>query len=316
MTVHEVCDTLKSQDQILILCHQSPDGDTLGAGFGLHYALKKLGKTTRVACSDPVPKHFLFLQDENMPDFTPGYVVAVDIADTQLLGKNLAQWADKVDLCIDHHPSNQFYARQTLLKADAAAAVELVYEIVKGLDVAIDKQIAECIYTGLCTDTGCFQFSNVTAYTLRIAADMIDYGADHANINRIMFDTKSRARIAMEQEALASLTYALDGKIAVIALTSEMMNRTGVAESELEGISSIPRQIEGVEVGITLRQKEDGFKVSMRTVRQIDASKVCAVFSGGGHARAAGCFIPGDLDSCREKIVAAAAAAFAGEPGQ
>ncbi|MDD3192446.1 MAG: DHH family phosphoesterase [Oscillospiraceae bacterium] len=309
MTVQQTCEYLKGQDDFLILCHQSPDGDTLGSGFALYYTLRALGKRARVACSDPIPSQFDFLLPQEMPDFTPRCVVAVDIADTQLLGSGLSRWENQVDLCIDHHPSNKLYAKQTLLRGSAAATAEIMIEIICGLGVQPDSQIADCIYTGLCTDTGCFQYSNVTSYTLRTAADMIDRGADAYRINRRMFSTKSKARIAMEREVLDSLVYAMDGKIAVIAVTGEMLARTGAEESELDGLSSIPREIEGVQVGVTLREKADGFKVSLRTVEKIDASHICAVFGGGGHARAAGCFISGSLEQCRRKIIQATKAA-------
>ena len=309
MTVQQACEYLMGQDEILILCHQSPDGDTLGSGFGLYYALRAMGKQAKVACSDPIPHQFSFLLPEQLPDFAPQCVVAVDIADTQLLGSKLSCWADQVDLCIDHHPSNRGYAQRTLLRAEAAATAEIMIEVIHGMGVKPDKKIADCIYTGLCTDTGCFQYSNVTSHTLRIAADMIDLGADAYRINRRMFGVKSKARIAMEREVLDSLVYAMDGRIAVIAVTGEMLARTGAQESELDGLSSIPREIEGVKVGITLREKAGGFKVSLRTVEKIDASQICAVFGGGGHARAAGCFIPEPLEQCRDKIIQAAQAA-------
>lgn len=306
MTVQQTCEYLQGQDRILILCHQSPDGDTLGSGFGLYYALRAMGKQTQVACSDPIPPQFGYLLPEEMPSFEPQCVVAVDVADPQLLGKALSCWADRVDLCIDHHPSNRGYAARTLLRDTAAATAEIMIEIIRGLRVQPDVKIAECIYTGLCTDTGCFQYSNVTSDTLRTAADMMDLGANAYRINRQMFSTKSKARIAMEREVLDSLVYALDGKIAAIAVTSEMLARTGARESELDGLSSIPREIEGVKIGITLRERPDGFKISLRTVERIDASLICARFGGGGHARAAGCFLEGTLESCREKIIQAA----------
>jgi len=306
MTLQETCNYLKEQDNILILCHQSPDGDTLGCGFGLYYALTALGKKAQVVCSDPIPPQFGYLLPEELPEITPDCVVAVDVADTQLLGKNLAQWADKVDLCIDHHSSNRMYAKRTLLRGADAAACQIMIEVIEGLGVKPDKKIANCIYTGLCTDTGCFQYSNVTAHTMRVAADMMDLGADAHWINWKMFGTKSRARIAMEREVLDSLVYAAGGKIAVIAVTAEMLARTGAVESELDGLSSIPREIEGVEVGVTLREKTGGYKISLRTGENIDASKVCAVFGGGGHARAAGCFIADSLEESRAKIIEAA----------
>lgn len=309
MTVPQVCAYLKEQEDILILCHQSPDGDTLGSGFGLYYALLALGKRAQVVCSDPIPPQFSYLLPKTMPPVEPRCVVAADVADPQLLGDALSLWADRVDLCIDHHPSNRGYADRTLLRPEAAATAEIMIEIIRGLGVEPDQRIADCIYTGLCTDTGCFQYSNVTPYTLRTAADMMDLGAQAYRINRKMFGTKSKARIAMEREVLDSLVYAMDGKIAVIAVTGEMLERTGAMESELDGLSSIPREIEGVKVGITLREKPGGFKISVRTVEKIDAAAICAAFGGGGHARAAGCFIGEPLERCREKILGAARAA-------
>jgi phosphoesterase RecJ-like protein len=309
MTVPQVCAYLKEQEDFLILCHQSPDGDTLGSGFGLYYALLALGKRAQVVCSDPIPPQFSYLLPKAMPQLDPQCVVAVDVADPQLLGDALSSWADRVDLCIDHHPSNRGYAARTLLRPDAAATAEILIEIIRGLGVEPDQRIADCIYTGLCTDTGCFQYSNVTSHTLRTAADMVDLGAQAYRINRRMFGTKSKARIAMEREVLDSLVYAMDGRIAVIAVTGEMLERTGAMESELDGLSSIPREIEGVKVGITLREKPGGFKISVRTVEKINAAAICAVFGGGGHARAAGCFIGEPLEQCREKIVGAAKAA-------
>lgn len=309
MTVPQVCAYLKEQEDVLILCHQSPDGDTLGAGFGLYYALRAMGKRAQVVCSDPIPPQFAYLLPETMPQVVPRCVVAVDVADPQLLGDLLFIWADKVDLCIDHHPSNRGYAARTLLRPEAAATTEIMAEIIRGLGVALDQRIADCIYTGLCTDTGCFQYSNVTSYTLRTAADMVDLGAQAYRINRKMFGTKSKARIAMEREVLDSLVYAMDGRIAVIAVTKDMLDRTGAVESELDGLSSIPREIEGVKVGITLREKTGGFKISVRTIEKVNAADICAVFGGGGHARAAGCFIGEPLEQCREKVIGAARAA-------
>ena len=116
MTVQQTCEYLKAQNQILILCHQSPDGDTLGSGFGLYYALRAMGKQVRVACSDPITPQFSFLLPQQMPDFAPQCVATVDVADPQLLGSGLSCWSEKVDLCIDHHPSNRKYAQRTLLR--------------------------------------------------------------------------------------------------------------------------------------------------------------------------------------------------------
>lgn len=204
-----------------------------------------MGKQVRVACSDPIPPQFSFLLPQQMPDFAPQCVATVDVADPQLLGSGLSCWSEKVDLCIDHHPSNRKYAQRTLLCADAAATAEIMIEVIRELGVQPDQTMANCIYTGLCTDTGCFQYSNVTSHTLRVAADMIDLGADAYRINRRMFGTKSKGRIAMEREVLDSLTYAMDGKIALIAVTSEMLARTGTLSRNWMGFLPFPAKLRG-----------------------------------------------------------------------
>lgn len=312
ITLEQVCNRLKKQDNILILAHQNPDGDTLGSCFALLYALQSMGKHARVECSDPFPLRYQFMFPDYVPEqFTEQYIVAADIADTQLFGKNSEKYIDKVDLCIDHHPSNTFYAAETYLVADAAATAEVMMDVIDGLGVSLNLAMATCIYTGISTDTGCFRFSNTTAKTHRAASRVIGLGVDNAEINREMFGRKTQSRIAIEREVYNTMEYHCDNKCAVICMTQEMLQKAGADDSELEGVSAIPCQIEGVEVGVTLREKEGGYKISLRTSRYIDASEICAQFGGGGHARASGCFIKDTLESAKQKVLAVVKKAFA-----
>ncbi|MDD2955136.1 MAG: bifunctional oligoribonuclease/PAP phosphatase NrnA [Oscillospiraceae bacterium] len=306
MNTREAGELLFSRDDILILCHQNPDGDTLGSGFALLYALLGAGKRARLECSDPIPKNFAYLQrEEEGLSFEPAFVVAVDIADLQLLGKGLEAYRERVDLCLDHHPSNTYYARETCLDAGAGATAEVALQLIREVGRPVTPLIANCIYTGLATDTGCFRYSNVSPRTLRMAADMLEAGADAAQINRVMFETKSQSRIAIEKDVLNTVEYYFEGRCALIYITREMLETTGADEGELDGVSALPRQIEGVEVGVTLREKDGGYKVSLRTTEYIDASLLCKKLGGGGHARAAGCFLQGSLRECIEEITRA-----------
>ena len=155
---------LEGQDDFLILTHGHPDGDTLGCAFALCRGLQKCGKRARVECTDEIPAKFSYLWREvEQEAFAPRFFVAVDVADPKLLGKRLEErYAAHIDLCIDHHGSNTLYAAQTLLDASAGAACEVIYEVLRELGVEMDEQIADCIYTGLSTDTGCFRYSNAT----------------------------------------------------------------------------------------------------------------------------------------------------------
>ncbi len=293
ITLMDAADFLKNNDNYVILTHQNPDGDTLGSGFGLAMLLNKMGKKSTVICPDEFPEkysYFTSLAPQNADFNRKITVVAVDVADTKLLGNLENEYASRVELCIDHHISNIGYAAATYLDSDAAANCECIYDLAKALSVEIDENLALALYTGISTDTGCFRFSNTTAKTHRIGADLIELGIDTAEINRIMFETKSRIRVELEKMALDAMEFHFDDKCAIITVTREMYEKTGCKDEDLEGITSISRSIEGVMVGVTLREREDGsFKISVRTYPPVDASKICKRVGGGGHIRAAGC---------------------------
>ena len=308
ITVSQAAWELKAADKILILAHHYPDGDTLGSGFGLCRALRAIGKTARVECSDKIPDkyRFMFENMEQAADFEPEFICAVDVADTLLLGDKLSVYADRVELCIDHHCSNTRYARKLVLNPEYAATAMIVAEIIRELGVEFDRDIAACIYTGIATDTGCFKYSNTSSYAMRMAADMLDCGINSEMINRTMFDMKSKARIELERMALDSMRFFLGDRCAVMVITNEMIEKSGAGEDDLEGLAPIPRQIEGVYVGVTMREKQDGtFRVSVRTDNHADASAICSLLGGGGHVRAAGCTISGPQDRAVEAILEA-----------
>lgn len=306
---------LENNDNFLILTHVHPDGDTLGCGFALCEALQILGKKAVVRCADPMPKNCAYLGKLSDEDIKTENIIAVDVADEKLLGKDFEErFSGRVKLCIDHHGSNRLYAEQTLLDAKAAAACEIVLDVIRMLGVEVTKSIANCIFTGLSTDTGCFRYSNVTPKTLRMAADMIEKGAESSRINVIMFETKTKTYVALERLALESMKMYFDGRCAFVTITQEMFCESGSNESEVDGIAAIPRQIEGVLVGVTMREKADGtFKVSMRSHEGVDVSEICATLGGGGHARAAGCTVCGDVQSATEQVVASIGSYFNAE---
>ena len=305
---HEtVVSRLLGADDILILCHKNPDGDTLGSGAALCLALRRLGKTAAVLCSDPIPAMYAFLPITVFDgSFAPRFVVAVDVAGIQLFGdkNNMPRYAEHVDLCIDHHASNSGYAYESLVDGSAAAAAELLTSLIPELGVELTPDIAACLYTGLATDTGCFRFTNTTAATHRAAAALIEAGADVATLNERLFECRSHARMEAERMALESLEYYYGDRCAMICLTWDQIQAAGVAGAELEDLTSLPRSIEGVEVGLTLRQQKDGsYKISVRTGNQTNACSIARRLGGGGHPRAAGCEISGNLDNAKHAIL-------------
>lgn len=306
ISLNEAAAFLRGADDILILSHQYPDGDTLGSASALCRGLQKLGKRVMMRCSDPIGPKFQYLFDGiEQQDFAPAVVVAVDIAALQLLGEpNLSLYGDKIDLCIDHHSSNTCFAAQCFIDPEAAATCEIIFDLLNILKIDIDSNIASCLYTGITTDTGCFKYINVTPTTYRIAADLVEKGAQAHQINRVMFDTKSRERIELERRVMDSIQYFFDNRVAIIKITLQMLRDSGAAEDDIEGLASIPRAIDGVLIGVTIREKADGnSKISLRATPPRNASEICAVFGGGGHAGAAGCTFSTTMEEAQAQML-------------
>lgn len=294
--LRETAEILQSYDKILFLCHAHPDGDTLGSATALAHALSAKGKKIRVECSDPIPKDFGFMFEglEN-PEFEPELIAAIDVADIKLLGKDSeGKYQGRIGLCIDHHGSNLHFADKVCLEPDSASAAEIIYLLLKEMNAEITPQIASCLFTGVTTDTGCMRYSNATPRTFEIAAELAKLGADTYNIIQVFFETKTKTYAALERLALDGMRFYFSDRCAVICVTQDMYKRSGSNESETDRLANLPRQIEGVLVGVSMRELKDGsFKASVRTHGDIDASAICKRLGGGGHMGAAGCTLYG-----------------------
>ena len=286
---------LRAWDKILILCHTSPDGDTLGSASGLLRGLLAMGKQAWFACGDEIePKYHYLFEGLARPAFQPEHIVSVDVATPTLLGALEKEYGGRVEMAIDHHGSHTEFAQESWIEPGAAAVCELIYLLLEELGVKLDKKIAACLYTGLSTDTGCFRYSNVTPLTHRIAASLVEAGAPAGEINRVMFECKSRAQLEAERLVMEGIAFTCGGKCAIVQVPHSVYERTGARESELEGAASLPRQIEGVVVGVTMKEKEDGtVKASLRVNAPANAAAICEQFGGGGHVGAAGCSFAG-----------------------
>lgn len=299
---------LRNCEDAVIITHQSPDGDCIGAGFGLKDILAELGIRSRVVCSDEFPARYSFMTSEGAgEDFEPKTVIAVDIADTKLMGRYKDIYGDRVQLCIDHHESNKNYAEKTLLRAKATAACEIIYDLAQYMGVRITRHCAVCLYTGIATDSGCFRYDCTTPRAHEIAAEMKrSYDINFAKINRYMFEVKSLGRMKLEAKVSELMEEHLDGRLAIVALTKKMMSEMGVAPDELEGFAPLTIQLENTEVGILMREREPGvFKCSFRSADAVNVSAICQTVGGGGHAKAAGCTVEGDLEAAKASLIEA-----------
>lgn len=304
-----------THDNYLLLTHKSPDGDTLGCAFALCTMLRNNGKKANVINCEKFPERYAFLYEGYYEQqFEIETVVALDVADSKLLGSQLMHYADKVDLCIDHHVSNKYYAKETIVDPNASATALVLYEFFKSQNIPINDQQAKCLYTAIATDTGCFKYENTTPQAHIAAAELMKYNIDFTNVNRKMFDIKSKSRLKIEQMITSEMEFHFDDRCAVICLTTELVEQSGVESAEFDGLASIPLCVEGVIIGITIKQRhEKVFKLSVRTTEEMDASQFCHRFGGGGHIRAAGCEIEGTLDEVKQKVLEAVGEALNGK---
>ena len=301
----QAAEFLSAHDRYLILTHVRPDGDTVGCAAALCRALRTLGKTAHVLPNPEITPLFSpYLEGLLAPeDLLPDTVVSVDMAARSLFPDNALPYLPRVDLAIDHHPSQEFFARETCLDAGRAACGELIYDILRELG-PITPAMAVPLYVAVSTDTGCFQYSNTTADTHRVAAALMETGMDVFSLNKRHFRTKSWARLQVERLLTERMHRYEDGKIAVAPVSLSLMDEADATEEDMEDIAAFLGQIEGVETSVTIRElAEGGCKLSVRTSGGLNATKVCARLGGGGHAAAAGCTVSGTLAEAEAAIL-------------
>ncbi len=303
---------LRAHDDILLIAHVSPDGDTLGSCFALYGALVGLGKNAQVVCEDPVPAIYRFLpfseqlvQPEKARPVDA--VICVDCADAARAGSCEPLFrAAKHTLNIDHHGTNARYAQENFVQR-AGATGELIYNVLISLKVSITKNIASCLYAAITTDTGNFSYSNTTPDTLRIAAELLDVGIDLPYLNRCLFRTVPYHKIRLHALAVMKARLYGHGRVGMSLITQEDMRACGASGEDAEGIIDQIRDIDTVEVAALLRESTDGLiRVSLRGKSSADVSRIATRFGGGGHRLAAGCTLGPPMEAAEEKILEAA----------
>lgn len=300
--LNRAAELLLAAEDVVILSHANPDGDTAGCSHALCEALQQLGRRARIICADEFSERMSYMKNGvESQEFEPKAIVSVDVADKKLLGKYEELYGGRVMLAVDHHMSHVDFAEYALVEAEAAAACETVYELILAAGVKITDTMAACLYTGIATDTGCFKFSNVTPRTHRIAAELMAHSFDFAGINYTLFDMKTKSRLAIEEKVISSMEYYFDDRCALVVLTREMLDSVDIEDTN--GLASLPRQIDGVEVGVVIKEKGESWKASLRTAENVDAQELCACFGGGGHRRAAGCSFKCGLDEAKKQLL-------------
>lgn len=308
--VEEFVKQIQKSQHILILPHVMPDGDTIGSSIALYLALKELGKDVYILLDEEIPDSIKFLPCENIhkaldENFEIDAVVAVDSSDLERLGKR-RKYIDMAKVCfnIDHHITSTYFADYNLVNPKAAATSEIVYFVMKELGVCITKDMATCLYTALSTDTGSFKYDNTTAQTLEIASKLLACNIDLNKITTEVYQNKSLSKVKLLIEALNTLEFFFEGKVAILSVTKDMLEKTGSKVQDTSGLIETARDIEGVEVSVLLKElSDDQIKVGFRSKYDVDVSEISSTFHGGGHKKAAGCTLNGNIESAKEKII-------------
>lgn len=291
LTRSETAEFLRNNDRFVILTHRKPDGDTLGSAAALCLGLRSLGKTAHILDNPETGGRLKFLTEGLTKEEAAetDTVIAVDVAAPGMLPKSFASYENRTQLRIDHHGSATPFAQLELVDGYSASCAELIADVLEEMEVSLDRLMANALYVGISTDTGCFRYANTTSHTFAAAARCTEAGAEIFRLNQMLFETNSLAKLRMHAWIAENIRLFDDGKKAIVAIPRAVEDLIGVSEEDMDNISSFARTVEGVCMAATLRQTKEGItRISVRAVPGYDAAEVCGHFGGGGHKGAAG----------------------------
>ena len=308
LTRNECAQYLLQHDNYCILSHRRPDGDTLGSTAALCLGLRSLGKTAHVLHNPEITDRFRWLHDGLSKEAAEegDTVVTVDVASPGMLPLAFQHLLGKIDLRIDHHASATSFTDCELVDGGSASCAEVVWDVLEIMGVRMDNAIAEAVYVGVSTDTGCFRYSNTTDHTFAVAAQCARGGARIYELNQELFETNTLGRLKMQAWIVDHMKLLRNGEMAIVAIPKAKEKEIGVTEDDMDNISSFPRTVAGVCMAATLRETaDDGTKISVRAIPGYDATKVTVRFGGGGHKGAAGASLKMPLEEAAKAVEAA-----------
>ncbi len=307
---------------VLLSVHRNPDGDALGAQLALMMALEKTGKKVSAHNLDPVPEIYTFLPWAGRIGHGPTVAGTYDAfivldGEPDRTGLFNGAWPARTLINIDHHITNPQQWPLTWLDEGAAATGEMVYRLVETLQVPIDRDMALCLFTSIFTDTGSFRYSNTTPESMRIAAGLIDAGADPWLVTEHVYESFAFRRIKLLGHVLSGIERSRDGRIAWVLVTDELYRLTGTKAEDTDNFVNFVRSVKGVEVAVLFRQTgPQQYKISLRSKGRVDLSGLAAGLGGGGHRNAAGGVVDGTFPAVRDRVIAAAERELTAQLGQ
>lgn len=305
----KIAEVIKNADNIVITAHISEDADALGSVFALSESLKNMGKKVTALLSDTPEKRLQFLECEyevykGDKTYPQDLLICLDTADVKRLGERATLLEKSPTISIDHHFTNTNFAGVNYVEGDASATGEIVYKLIVEMGLDITKKIAEFLYVAISGDTGSFKYSSTSPETMRIVAELMEKGIDHAELSRRIHETESLESVLLKGHIMSEIKSYFDGKVNMVVLSDETFKKFRVDEKDVGDIVNIPRMIEGTEVAVSVREVPDKIKISFRSNGKYNVSDIAGEFGGGGHKMAAGAAVKGKtLTEVWEKIV-------------
>ena len=310
MILDNITEEIRKATDIVILTHETPDGDAIGSSLALYGALKSMGKNVDVIVPD-CPAIFSFLpwfEEMKKEGKEERYelAIALDCSDMKRLNGFAPYFENaKTKIVIDHHGSNTMFGDYNFVNPNSPAACEILVAVLDYMGIEINKGIGTCLAAGIITDTGGFRHDTVKPETFEFIATLLNKGVNISGIYRRVLQIISMKQFEIRRIALNRMEFLEDGKIAFTYITNEEQEKMKLETGDHEGIVEFGRDVEGVEVSIFLRElPEGGYKASFRSNEYVNVSDVCLMFGGGGHPKAAGCNIVLPLEQAKEKLVA------------
>jgi phosphoesterase RecJ-like protein len=306
---HRLLSFLKEEDKFLIATHISPEADAIGSSLALSMALEFLGKVTVLYDKDPVPKvcHFLPAYEKFTNIISPSIpsdfvLILLDCNTPKRAG--IESLTFKYSAVIDHHETEEDFGDIKWVVPEAAATGMMIFYLIKELGITITRDMAINLYAAIAIDTGTFRYGNTTAEGLKVAAQLVDAGADPAYISNNLYETWSQERFALLISSLNTLE--VKGNVAITLVTREMYKKTGAVPEDTEDFPAFSRIMKDIKISAFFREMDDNYwKVSLRSKGDINVAHVASLFNGGGHKNAAGYVVRSDIESVKDSLLEA-----------
>ena len=310
-TFEEIAEQINSAESLILYPHVNMDGDTLGSCAALCHSLRSIGKECWVLYEGSVPLNLkfmtgdMFTEDENIIE-SADISMCIDCGDTGRLGVRKDKFlTSPVTICIDHHTTTDPFCQFNYIDPQAAATGQLIFKLLRTMNIKIDKQAGEAIFAAITTDTGNFQYTNTSKETHLIAAELYDSGIDFNSVSVQIYENKRKEKILITSRSLETLKMVSEGRGGIARVTQEMLAETGAEMSETDGIVEEIRCIAGVEISCLLKEDDENVvKVSMRVKNKGNVAEIAAKYNGGGHVKAAGFTLQMSMDEAFDTVSA------------